>query len=693
MSDVISTSRPPTNDADASRGAEAATKQRCGDVPQSTALRWLIVIMSVAAVLRTAGITYQLPVPTGPDHSSLIAVSLRMGTGDLNPHWFTWPAAPFYFLAGCFGLMFAVCRVLGVVSGASELKQWFFEDPSAFYLYVRFIMVAVGLVSVAVIYRVGCQLRSRRVGLLAAAILAVTPAEVILCHYQKAEPLLVLTVLLALAALIRWWQHDSMGRALLAGAAIGLACAVKYNAAPLVVPAFAVWLHHAFGDLRGHGRRLIGRLALGVTGLLAVFIALNPYLLLDAAEAARQLSGQKELMTGGRGGLHETPVRSYFSVVFPVAFGWVLYAAFAAGLAWLTVVSIRRRGVEVLLATFVVAYGGAMMTQRLVTAYYPLPMVPALALGLAGAVDALARRRRLVVWLPVFLLVFPAGRSLILDYQLALPDAVFRAEHWITDNIPSGQRLVHSHWVPPLLAENRYRLACYSWRQNVRLNREELEAMVRRGVMWMVFSQAQATGRESELFGPKERPLAREVKRLEGEKTLLPASSGGVGIWRVCDPAAVPPLVEMLDPSGTVSPRHPLGATFDGGVVLLGTDQPTGVHLDPGQTIELVVYWRVPADEPRKLLATGEFRGRHGVLSDLTHELGYGIVASGETASGSARVFRERILVRANLRAKEGDYQVMLGLRDIGRNEAVPIVDGAGSPGTECEVASLNIQP
>ncbi|MBN1346055.1 MAG: glycosyltransferase family 39 protein [Phycisphaerae bacterium] len=693
MADAISTSGSTSNGAREAQCASATGNERRDDIAQSTALRWLILIMAAAAVLRTAGITYQLPVPTGPDHSSLIAVSLRMGTGDLNPHWFTWPAAPFYFLAGCFGLMFAACRALGVVSDASEMKQWFFEDPSAFYLYVRFIMVATGLVSVAVMYRIGCLLRSRRVGLLAAAILAVTPAEVILCHYQKAEPLLVLATLLALAALIRWWRHDSPWRTVLAGAAIGLACAVKYNAAPLVLPALAAWLHHAFGELRGQRGRLLGRLALGVAAMLVVFLALNPYLLLDATEAARQLSGQKELMTTGRGGLHVTPAWSYVFVVFPIAFGWVLYAAFAVGLAWLAVVSVRGRGVEVLLLAFVIAYGGMMMTTRLVTAYYPLPIVPALALGLAGAIDDVARRWRHVVWLSVILLLFPMGRSLILDYRLALPEAISRAEHWVADNIPSGQRLVHHHWLPPLLAANRYRLGCYPWQQNVKLNREDLESIVERGVTWMVFDLSQVAGRESELFGPEDKPLAREIKRFEGQNTLLPARSGGVSIWHVNDPAPVPPLVEVLDPSRAISPRHASGAIFQGDIALLGSDPPTDLHLEPGQIIELCVYWRMPTDETRKLLVTGEFRGQHGVLSDLTHELGYGVIVSAGTASGPARVFRERILVRANLRAKPGEYRVMLGLRDVGSSGAIPVVSGAGSPGTESEVASLNIQP
>ena len=50
--------------------------------------------------------------------------------------------------------------------------------------------------------------------------------------------------------------------------------------------------------------------------------------------------------------------------------------------------------------------------------YYGLGYLPrmllALALGLAGAINALACRQRVVVWLSAILLAFPMGRSLIL---------------------------------------------------------------------------------------------------------------------------------------------------------------------------------------------------------------------------------------------------------------------------------------
>lgn len=650
--------------------------------------------MVIAAVLRSVGLTYQLPVPTGPDHECLINVALRMGTGDLNPHWFTWPAAPFYFLAACYGAMFAVCRALGVVGGVTEFKQWFLDDPSAFYLFTRMIMVTVGLISVVVLYRVGCLLGSRRQGLLAAAMLAVTPVEVIFCHYQKAEPLLVLATLLALAALIRWWQRDSAGRAALAAAAIGLACAVKYNAVLLVAPAAATWIHHALGSCRGQWLRLlIGRLALGMICLLVVFFVLNPYLLLDAQDALRQLEGQRRFMQLDRGGLNDTPVRSYLTLLLPTGFGWALFGVYGAGLCWALVRAVRRRGYEVLLVVFVLAYSAVMMTQKVITVYYPLPMVPALALASAGMICQLSGRTRLATWGAVLLLLVPAARSLVLDYQLALPGPRFRAEYWVRDNVPAGDRLARRHWLPPLLSGHRSRIGCYVWPQEPEIRPEQVEAFVDRGVRWLVLRARDTAGRESTLFGPPDAPLAREIQRFEAPPWVLTRHARGVVVWQVSRPAKVPPLAQVYADPDAAAPRQRLGVVFAGGVELLGVDPLSDAPMKPDTTVELTTYWRVPADVPRRLLVTGEIQGSGGFLSDLTHELAYGIEPFVGRPNDQACRVADRILIRAGRRARFGEYDVRLGLRDAARPGDLAITKGSGTGQERCTVARIAIRP
>ena len=662
------------------------------DLPRAQALRWLAVLLAIAAVLRGVGLTYQLPVSTGPDAMGLIGAALRMGTGDLNPHWFTWPAAPFYFLAACYGVMFVICRALGVVEGAEAFKQWFFDDPSAFIMVTRLIMVTVGLINVALLYRLGVLLGSRRRGLWAAAMLAVTPVSVIFCHYQKSEPMLVLTTLLAMAAIIRWWQRDSAGRAAAAGAAIGLACAVKYNAALLIAPAVATCIRYALGELRGQWRRLaLNRVGLGVLCLVVVFFVLNPYLLLDAGEAIRQLAGQKRLMQAGHGGLGESPARSYLTVIMPVGFGWPLYLLFLVGLVWLTVEAIRRRSVETVLLVLVAFYAVAMMTQKLVAVYYPLPMVPALALGAAGLISRATGRTRLAGWAAAGILLAPMGRSLVMDYRLALPSPGFRSEYWIGDNIPPGERVIHRHWLSPQLAEHRRRLGCLPWPLGPTMQPEQVQDAVDRGVRWMVLNAHHTDGREVELFGPAANPLARPVRRFEIPRTLLPTNAGAIVIWKVVQPAEVPPLARVHADPSAVRPRQRIDAVFENGVTLLGLDPMGDAPMQPGDIVEFPTYWHVPAGKSARMLVTGDLRGKGGFLADLTHELAYGIDAFVERPDDRACVVTDRILVRAPHRTKPGAYDVVVGLRVSDGAKGLAIIGGPGASTKRCKVGRITV--
>jgi len=664
------------------------------DLSHIAALRWLALILTIAAVLRTVGLTYQLPIPSGPDNIDLVGGALRVGTGDLNPHRFTWPAAPFYFLAICYGVMFLACRALGITASTSEFRQWFFDDPSAFFLVTRLIMVATGLLSVVMIYRIGRQLSDRRRGLWAAAMLAVTPVEVIMCHYQKAEPLLVLTILLAWAAIVRWWQQDSVDRVGIAGAAIGLACAVKYNAALLVVPAAATWIHHASIAGRGLLRQMVlKRLVVGGLVLICTFLALNPYLLLDAREALRQLAGQKEFMQTATSPIHQTPVRSYLTILFPVAFGWMLYAIYGAGFVWLVVRSLRRHGSEAMMVLFVLFYAATMMTQKLVTPYYPLPMVPILALGAAGFCCQIIRKIRLASWGLGLALAGPAGTSLVMAYQLAMPGPSLQAEHWIKSNVPAGNRLAHRHWIPPLLPSTRERLGCYQWPQEPRVVRSQVDELIQKGVHWLVLTTRDVEGREDELFGPVNARSARLAFRVCKPEQFLRMIGGGIDVWEMRGSCAVPPLARGVSDPEEVNPARQLEECFEGGVILIGTDSfDVGRSVLAGNTFELATYWLVPPGDTRRLTIVGDLCGEGGYLAHLSQQFAYGIDEFARRPSSRPCTVIHRLVLRPGYRAKPGDYTVRVGLRDPVAQRDLSIVKGPHAGHRFCELERITVR-
>jgi len=121
----------------------------------------------------------------------------------------------------------------------------------------------------------------RLAGLIAALVLAVTPISVATARNNTVDSLLVLVVLLAVGALLRWGDTGRWRWLVLAGALVGLGFNVKMLEAYLVVPALGLAV---LADRRWSVRRRIGHLGLALVAL--VVVSFSWALLVDAVPAA-----------------------------------------------------------------------------------------------------------------------------------------------------------------------------------------------------------------------------------------------------------------------------------------------------------------------------------------------------------------------------------------------------------------------
>lgn len=140
----------------------------------------------------------------------------------------------------------------------------------------------VDVLTVLLTYMLGKRLHSRMVGLLAAALLAVTVLHIQLAHFALSDPYLTCFVMAALLTMIASFQAADRGKRaaylLLAGAMAGLAVGSKFSAVLLLLPlAWSVWL--AADSWRS--RLLWGGTALGMAAL--VFVVTNPFAVLDTS--------------------------------------------------------------------------------------------------------------------------------------------------------------------------------------------------------------------------------------------------------------------------------------------------------------------------------------------------------------------------------------------------------------------------
>jgi hypothetical protein len=145
------------------------------------------------------------------------------------------------------------------------------------YLLCRLLQALAGTLSLYLTYRIGRRLDSPATGVGAALLLAVVPWHLRQSAIFKPDILLVAASLGAFAASLAAAERPTWRRFAGAGAAVGLALATKFNAAPIAVPL-------AVAALAGGGwrrRERWGALLLAGFAAVAVCLLFTPFLALD----------------------------------------------------------------------------------------------------------------------------------------------------------------------------------------------------------------------------------------------------------------------------------------------------------------------------------------------------------------------------------------------------------------------------
>jgi len=194
-----------------------------------------------------------------------VAYAWRIGSGDLEPYYaaavrsmsMSWrnfffggfdPAGTITLdkLPGAFWVQALSVRVFGVHTWAVVAPQ-----------------VVEGVLAVLVLYRAVRQLAGPAAGLVAALVLAASPATVMLNRGNVSDTLMTLLLVLAADAVVTALVEDRPGRLLVAAVWVGLAFQAKMLQAWLVLPALAVpYLVAGRGNLARRARWLVAAGAL-----------------------------------------------------------------------------------------------------------------------------------------------------------------------------------------------------------------------------------------------------------------------------------------------------------------------------------------------------------------------------------------------------------------------------------------------
>jgi hypothetical protein len=213
------------------------------------------LLAALAFVLDVAGTTWGLPARWHPDEKADAAARMAK-EGTLAPDSFINPSLPVYAMVPAIWGQQRLADA-GLLKGPAA-------DPA---LAGRLLSASAGAMAVFLAGLLGARL-SPGIGLLGAALLALAPGVVNLCHFATPEAWLILGTAATLLLCARHLEGRSAAWAV--GLVLGLAASTKYTAAALAVPCvIAIWLRPR--DPRRHDAPAMaaaGALAIAVGWLL-----------------------------------------------------------------------------------------------------------------------------------------------------------------------------------------------------------------------------------------------------------------------------------------------------------------------------------------------------------------------------------------------------------------------------------------
>lgn len=464
--------------------------------------------------LRLEGASSGLPQSYVPDEYEYVHSYLQMiKRGDLNPRWWHHPSVQPYVNVATFLTVF----FLQARTGRWESVQQVQVEDMLYWGRLGAGVIPGTLVILFVFLLARRLFDDSRMGLVAAAILAVAPGLVEISQYNKPDALLVLFSTVTVLVIGMYLDRGGRFLALAAGAAVGFTVAVKYNSALLLIP-FVV----AVVFRRGLGSLTNADLYLGGLGSILGFVVGCPYFYADLPRfidhVGAGLFNYGFAGLAGAEGLNNWLHHASYTVRYGT--GWWVFVSGLAGLA-VCLFRIDRR-LTVFLA-YPILYYGFYSSQRINFPGNLMPVYPFLAIlaayGLVAGADLLSKlltnRKAAGISLKALpsvatilglglLLWFPANMTLRRNRLITLPDTGAIAGIWIDANLPPGTHLLAERHTP-VLDKARYTVD-----EEKHVINKRLPYLREAGVEYLV-----AASTNYERFGPEHRQTRRYARLFE----------------------------------------------------------------------------------------------------------------------------------------------------------------------------------
>ncbi len=544
----------------------------------------LIVLIALAAVgARIVGLSYDHLIAYNHDEQIHLLTAQAIYRGVVNPREI-WEGRKFLYVFYPWLSMYIVAAVYYlyglVVSGYSFLTGGLiylageggrhlkdFTPPgepsgrTALYLG-RLTVALIGAANVPLLYLVGKRIWDRRVGLLAAGILALNGYHVANCHWLKNDIIAAFFLTAAFFFILRIYLRGKTVDYLLAAVFSAVAVNTKHYGAPILASAlFAHLLALPRLTLRGLFRSLVARkFIFFVLAFLLVFAATYPLLYLDLGYIVENFGEmaartESDAMFGTLGS--RARPRTFFQIrrdnlINFARFAWEMEAGIGPyvlllGLGGIAASIYSRRKRLLLAASFPLVYLAAAVLVASPGVRYQdvIPLIPFVALLAAAFIrwffGALFAKKRgpatAAAMAAGLVLLAPYLRMVVrMDYGYWERSVRYFASHWAARNIPPGSAVLRESKTISLDGSR------YKTRRVRALWDRDVEVLASAGADYLVVASRHESRalEETGLFGP-DHPFGQFYLSLptrydlvkEFSLGVIPYRGGGSKIWQL----------------------------------------------------------------------------------------------------------------------------------------------------------------
>jgi 4-amino-4-deoxy-L-arabinose transferase-like glycosyltransferase len=321
----------------------------------------------------------------------------------------------------------------------------------------------VGTIAVGLVYLAGAKLADRRVGLLAAALLAVAFLPVFYSHLALNDVPTLAPIALSLWGTAGVLRRGRLLDYVLAGVGLGLACATKYTGGIVLLPLLAAGGVQLVAPATGRSRATaFGGLLLAGVLALGAFVVANPFSVLDLASFRDGLNHQASAAEDelGKLGLTQRSGHLYYLWTFTWGLGFV---PFAAGILGAIGALVWDRRLALVLVPAPVLYVLFMGTQERYFGRWLMPVFPIVCILAAWAIVRAAEvlGRRVPALRPALYAlgaVVLLGQGVVYSLHdglvLSRPDTRNLARAWMAANAPPETKIVVEPVVPDAWASD-----------------------------------------------------------------------------------------------------------------------------------------------------------------------------------------------------------------------------------------------